>query len=228
MKTLVIIPAYNEEESIVKTVNTLEACIDAQDEYEIDYIVINDGSYDKTEQVMIDNNIKYITHIVNLGVGAAIKTGIVYSEMYDYDNVTQYDADGQHNPEFIVPLIKGVEEGYDVVIGSRFVDGKKHWSLRMLGSKILSNLIWVKSGFRQKITDPTSGQRIISRKVKSVYMKDAASSEPSFAIKYYRQGFKVKEIPVLMNDREAGESHFNALNSIKFMLEQTLAIVFGF
>ncbi|MGL5020951.1 MAG: glycosyltransferase family 2 protein, partial [Mycoplasmatales bacterium] len=167
MKTLVIIPAFNEEESIVNTINKLEKYIQSQKKYEIDYIVINDGSTDNTEKVLIDNNYNFITHIINMGVGGGIKTGIIYSIENGYDNVMQYDADGQHNPEYIVPLIKQIESGYDIAIGSRFVDSRKHWSMRMLGSKVLSNLIWLKSGFKQKITDPTSGQRIISSKVKA-------------------------------------------------------------
>ncbi|MGL5021643.1 MAG: hypothetical protein ACRC5R_06440, partial [Mycoplasmatales bacterium] len=95
------------------------------------------------------------------------------------------------------------------------------------GSKVLSNLIWLKSGFKQKITDPTSGQRIISSKVKATYLQDAAASEPAFAIKYYKKGFKIIEIPVKMNERELGESHFNMMNSVKFMSEQCMAIILG-
>ncbi len=227
MKTLVIIPAHNEEESIVKTIDSLKEVIQ-ESEHFIDYIVVNDGSKDSTEAVLIENNIHHLTHIVNKGVGAGIKSGILYAIKHDFDYVTQFDADGQHNAEFIPYLIENMQKGYDVSIGSRFLDSKKPWSLRMLGSKILSNLIYVKVGFKQKITDPTSGQRMMSRNVMQEYLRDAAASEPAFAVKYIRKGFKVGEIKVEMNEREAGVSHFNMVNSVYFMLEQTLAIVFGY
>lgn len=228
MKTLVIIPCYNEEESIVRTVKTLTDFIDSQKEYEIDYVVIDDGSVDNTKQVMLDNNIIHISHIINMGVGASIKTGIKYGEKKGFSNVTQFDADGQHNPEYIIDLIKGINEGYDVVIGSRFKGIKKNWSMRMVGSKILSNLIYYKTKKQIKITDPTSGQRILSNRVKNEYMLDAACSEPNFAIKYYQKGFNVKEVKVEMNERLDGESHFNIYNSITFMIEQSIAIIFGY
>lgn len=228
MKSLVIIPCYNEEESIVRTIKSLTDFIYNQKEYEIDYVVIDDGSTDDTKKVMIDNNINHISHVVNMGVGAGIKTGIMYADKNGFSNVTQFDADGQHNAEYIIDLIKGIEEGYDVVIGSRFLGTKKHWSMRMLGSKVLSNLIYYRTKKQIKITDPTSGQRMLSTKVKKAYMQDEACSEPNFAIKYYKKGFKVKEVKVNMNERLDGESHFNLYNSITFMIEQSIAIIFGY
>ncbi len=227
MKTLVIIPAHNEEESILKTINSLKREIE-KSEYLIDYIVINDGSKDNTENVLIDNKINHLTHIVNKGVGAGIKSGMLYALENDYTYVTQFDADGQHIAEFIPGLIENMQLGYDVSIGSRFLGDKKPWSLRMLGSKILSNLIWIKVGFKQKITDPTSGQRMMNQSIMHQYILDAAASEPAFAVKYIKKGYKVGEIKVDMNEREEGESHFNITNSIFFMLEQTMAIVFGY
>ena len=228
MKTLVIIPAHNEEESILKTIENLKKIINSQKKYKIKYVVVNDGSTDDTKKILRDNKIPHINHIVNMGVGTAMKSGIIYSMEKDIDNITQFDGDGQHNAEYIFDLIKGIEEGFDIVIGSRFLTNKKHTSIRMLGSKILSMLIYIKSGFKQRITDPTSGQRILSKNVKEVYLNDASSSEPSFVIKYFKKDYKIKEVQVEMNERQAGESHFNVMNSIKFMLEQSLAIVFGY
>ncbi len=227
MKTLIIIPAYNEEESILKTVNDLKQVLLTRKDYHVDYIVINDGSVDKTRQILEEHKINHINNMVNMGVGASIKTGIIYAQALDYDCVMQYDGDGQHNGEYVFELIKEVEQGNDIVIGSRFLYEKKPFSMRMLGSRILSLLILLCSHQRLKITDPTSGQRILNKKVMDAYLNDANSSEPSFVIKYFKKGFKVKEIQVSMNERLAGESHFNVLNSIKFMLEQSLAIILG-
>ena len=228
MKYLVIIPAYNEEESIVKTVTNLKATLSKNKKYLVDYIVINDGSIDNTKKVLEDNNILHINHIINMGVGAAIKSGIYYSLEHNYDAVMQFDADGQHNPEYIFDLIEKLNEGYDIVIGSRFLTQKKPISLRMLGSNILSSLIFIKSKGKLKITDPTSGQRIIGKRLQKIYLQEASSSEPAFINKYFKRNFKIKEIQVTMNEREAGESHFNVMNSIKFMLEQSLAILLGY
>lgn len=228
MKTLVIIPAHNEEESIINTITSLQQVINQHPETIVDYVVVNDGSVDNTKQILKENNIPHVNHIVNMGVGAAIKTGIIYAQELGYDNVTQFDADGQHNAEFIYDLIAGINEGNDIVIGSRFVNKKKPFSMRMIGSRILSILITFRSFGKLKVTDPTSGQRMFNSKVQRTYLEDASCSEPAFAIKYFQKGFKVKEIQVEMNERLAGESHFNFLNSIKFMLEQSLAIIFGF
>lgn len=228
MKYLVIIPAYNEEESIVKTINKLKETLNQNKKYHVDYIVVNDGSVDNTKKVLEDNNILHINHIINMGVGAAIKSGIYYSIENNYDAVMQFDADGQHNPEYIFDLIDELNNGYDIVIGSRFLTEKKPHTLRMLGSNILSVLIRLKSHGKLKVTDPTSGQRIIGKKLQKIYLQEASSSEPAFIIKYYKRKFKIKEIQVKMNEREAGESHFNIMNSIKFMLEQSLAIILGY
>lgn len=228
MKALIIIPAYNEEESILKTVDNLSQKLAQCPEYHVDYIVINDGSKDNTRLILEENHIPHINQFINMGVGTAIQTGIMYAQKQNYDYVMQYDGDGQHRPENIFKLIDEAEKGYDIVIGSRFLKEKKPFSLRMLGSRILSFLISVRSLGKLKITDPTSGQRILNKKVMSVYSDDSSCSEPNFAIKYYEKGFRLKEIQVEMNEREAGESHFNFLNSVKFMLEQSLAIILGF
>lgn len=228
MRTLVIIPAHNEEESIMNTINDLKIVIKQHPEEEVGIVVINDGSKDRTQQILEENNVAHINHIVNMGVGASIKTGIIYAQKLNYDNVTQFDADGQHNGGYIFDLIKGIKDGNDIVIGSRFVGNKKPFSMRMMGSRLLSFFISIKSLGKLKITDPTSGQRMMNKKVQDTYLDDASCSEPAFAIKYFQKGFKVKEIPVAMNERVAGESHFNFINSVKFMLEQSMAILFGF
>ena len=101
MRTLVIIPAHNEEESIMNTINDLKAVIKQHPEEEVGIVVVNDGSKDRTQQILEENNVDHINHIVNMGVGASIKTGIIYAQKLNYDNVTQFDADGQHNGEYI-------------------------------------------------------------------------------------------------------------------------------
>ena len=136
MKTLVIIPAYNEEESILRVVRNLENA-----DIDCDYIVINDCSKDSTGKILDDNNINHVDLPVNLGLTGAVQTGYKYAYYNNYDAAIQFDGDGQHLPEYIPSLVKEIENGYDIVIGSRFVDEKKHFSMRMLGSRIITAMI---------------------------------------------------------------------------------------
>ncbi len=226
MKTLVIIPAYNEEESILKTINEFNRQIKGVEET-IDYVVINDGSKDNTKDVLEKNNIFYLEHVINKGLDAAVKTGITYALKNDYDYITQFDGDGQHNSRYLPEMINMMSE-CDIVIGSRFLGGKKPWSMRMLGSKVLSNLIFFRVCGKQRITDPTSGQRMMNQKVMKSCLEHSSASEPSVVTMHINKGFVVKEILVEMNEREAGESYLNFSRSIYYMIEQTLAIFLGY
>ena len=158
MKVLVIIPAYNEEENILRVVRQLEAANTG-----CDYVVINDCSKDNTPKILDENKINHIDLPVNLGLTGAVQTGYKYAYENNYDAAIQFDGDGQHLPEYIPALVKEIENGYDIVIGSRFVDEKKHMSARMLGSRLITAMIKLTTG--QKINDPTSGMRIINRKL---------------------------------------------------------------
>ena len=158
MKTLVIIPAYNEEESILRVVRNLENA-----DIDCDYIVINDCSKDSTGKILDDNNINHVDLPVNLGLTGAVQTGYKYAYYNNYDAAIQFDGDGQHLPEYIPSLVKEIENGYDIVIGSRFVDEKKHFSMRMLGSRIITAMIKLTTG--ATINDPTSGMRIINKEL---------------------------------------------------------------
>ena len=158
MKTLVIIPAYNESSNIVNVINNLDNYYN-----NYDYIVINDCSTDNTESILNVNNIRHITLPVNLGLAGAVQTGYKYAWENGYECAIQFDGDGQHEAIFISTMIKEIEKGADIVIGSRFVNKKKNLSLRMLGSRILTLLIILTTGIR--IKDPTSGMRMLNRKM---------------------------------------------------------------
>ena len=137
MKTLVIIPAYNEEECIEQVVNKVL-------EQNVDVLVVNDGSRDKTSI----NAQKTKAHVIdlpfNLGIGGAVQTGYLYAYKNDYDIAIQFDGDGQHNSSYIQNMIKELSEtDVDMVIGSRFIDetGYKQTFMRMLGNKIIRGII---------------------------------------------------------------------------------------
>ena len=145
MKVLVIIPAYKEEKSIERVVDNLVVNYP-----EYDYVVINDGSRDNTAAICRRRGYRFINLPVNLGLAGAFQTGMKYAYEHDYDYAIQFDADGQHRPEFIRPIVDKMEEGYDIVIGSRFVEEKKPCSLRMLGSFMISLAIRLTTGVDRK------------------------------------------------------------------------------
>lgn len=156
MKTLLIIPAYNEEDCITKVIDNL---INNYPQY--DYVIINDGSTDHTSEICHKKGYEIIDLPINLGLAGAFQTGLKYAYLKGYDFAMQMDADGQHLPEYVDKLLEKMNEGYDIVIGSRFVTEKKPKSMRMLGSNMISRAIRVTTGTR--IMDPTSGMRMFNR-----------------------------------------------------------------
>lgn len=221
MKTLVIIPAYNEEESILRVVRSLEAANTG-----CDYVVINDCSKDSTGKILDDNNIHHIDLPVNLGLTGAVQTGYKYAFYNDYDAAIQFDGDGQHLPQYIPSLVKEIENGNDIVIGSRFVDQKKHMSMRMLGSRIITFVIKLTTGVT--INDPTSGMRIINKElIKDYAFEPNRKPEHDTLAFQMKKGYKVKEVQVEMEDRLAGTSIYTGIgSSVKYMLKVLITMIF--
>lgn len=218
MKTLVVIPAYNEALNIEKTVHDLE--VNAP---EVDYVVVNDGSKDNTLEVLKKNDFNYIDGFCNLGLFGAVQTGFKLAIKENYDIVIQFDGDGQHSAKYIAPLVKEIEKGNNIVIGSRFVDEKKSFTARMMGSRLIAGAIKLMTG--KTITDPTSGFRAYDR----ACIKDYASEmnnppEPDTLVYMLRKQRKIKEIQVQMSDREFGESYLNLVNTIKYMSRMMVSI----
>lgn len=219
MKTLIIIPAYNEEENIENVVNKLIA------EYpQYDYVVINDGSKDNTEQICIENGFNFVSHPVNLGLAGAVQTGMKYALKHNYDAAIQYDGDGQHDAKYIEPMLNELEKDNDIIIGSRFVTEKKPSSARMLGSNLIQFAIWLTAG--KKISDPTSGMRMYNRNmIKKLANSIDLGPEPDTVVLLMRKGAKVKEVQVEMYERTAGESYLNFSRSINYMLRMFVSIL---
>ncbi|MGI6124155.1 MAG: glycosyltransferase family 2 protein [Acetivibrionales bacterium] len=222
MKTLVIIPAYNERENLPKLFEALK-----ETNGNFDVIVINDCSKDDTEAVCKSYGIKVITLPVNLGIGGAVQTGYLYAVYHNYDIAIQIDGDGQHDPKFIPYLIKRIEEGNHLCIGSRFIENEGFQSskIRRIGIKYFSKLIKLLTG--TLITDPTSGYRACNRKVISIFANDYPKDypEPETVVTVLRNKLKVSEMPVIMNAREGGTSSITNLKGIYYMIKVTLAIM---
>ena len=150
---LVIIPAFNEEMNITFVAENL-----IRNHSDLDYVIVNDGSQDRTAEICRRHAYHLLDLPVNLGLAGAFQAGMRYACERGYRYAVQFDGDGQHRAEYIVPMREKMDEGYDIVIASRFVTEKKPHSMRMLGSRLISGAIFLTTG--QKINDPTSGMRM--------------------------------------------------------------------
>lgn len=219
MKTLIIIPAFNEQETIANLAREIS-------KYDYDYLIINDCSTDDTSKILDENHFNHLDLPVNLGLAGVTRAGFMYAHDHDYDCVLCIDGDGQHPPVFMSSLIKEVENGFDYVVGSRFVEKKKPINMRMIGSRLLCSLIKLKTG--KTVTDPTSGMRALGKRVIEIFDESMNFyAEPDAMCYLLRHGYNVKEIQVEMKEREAGVSYFaNPLKSVYFMLSEILSIIF--
>lgn len=223
MKVLVIIPAYNEALNIVNTVETLTNTCPW-----VDYVIINDCSRDNTAEICKEHGFNYISLPINLGIGGGMQTGYRYAVSKGYDVAIQFDGDGQHNAEYIKDLVEPIEKGEaDLVIGSRFInkEGFQTSFMRRMGINVLGAALRICGNV--KITDATSGFRAASKDVIEFFSHHYAQDypEPESIIAARVSGFKVKEVPVVMNERTAGESSISSFKSIYYMIKVTLAIV---
>lgn len=220
MRVLAIIPAYNEEESIVSTVEEL-----VSSGAPCDYVVIDDGSSDRTRQICLDHGFNLVSHPTNLGLTGGFQTGVRYALEHGYDAAIQFDADGQHVPAHIAQMVDEMERtGADIVIGSRFVNGGKSLSARMIGSRLLTALIRLTCG--KTITDPTSGMRLYDRAMMEEFARRFDfGPEPDSVAYLMRHGAKVREVQVQMRERAAGESYLSLTRSIAYMARTCTSIL---
>lgn len=223
LKKLIIIPAYNEEANIVKTVESIE-----RDAVGFDYIVINDCSTDRTKEICEEHGFHYVDLPINLGIGGAVQTGYKYAWENGYDMAVQVDGDGQHDPEFLELMAEYLEiYQVDMVIGSRFIEkqGFQSSGMRRVGIRFFSGLIRLMTG--KTITDPTSGLRMAGRNVIELFSKDYPRDypEPESVVAILRKGLKVAEVPVIMREREGGVSSISMKKSVYYMVKVTLAIL---
>ncbi len=216
---LIIIPAYNEEKNIECVVDRL------REEYpQFDYIVVNDGSKDSTAQICRKNGYRLLDLPVNLGLAGGFQAGLKYAWEHHYTYAIQFDGDGQHRPEYIQAMKDKMAEGYDIVIGSRFVTEKKPRTMRMLGSNMISLAIRLTTGTR--IKDPTSGMRMFSRKmIEEFALSLNYGPEPDTVSYLLKQGAKVTEVQVTMDERIAGVSYLNPVNAVKYMSKMLFSIL---
>lgn len=223
MKKLIIIPAYNEEANIEKTVESI-----LRDSSGFDYVIINDCSRDNTRKICEEKGYNIVNLPINLGIGGAVQTGYKYAVRNGYDMAVQVDGDGQHDPKFLEEMAVYLEEhDVDMVIGSRFIEkqGFQSSGLRRVGIRFFTFLIKMLTG--EKITDPTSGLRMVGRNVLQIFAEEYPKDypEPETVVGILRRGMKVEEIPVIMHEREGGVSSISMKKSIYYMIKVSLAII---
>ncbi len=218
MKTLIIVPAYNEELNIEKTIS------DIKNNTNYDYIIINDCSKDNTKEVCLKNGYHVLSLPVNYGLTSGIQLGMKYAYQNGYDIAIQFDGDGQHQAKYLKNLVEEIEEkNANITIGSRFVEEKKPFSMRMLGSRFISLAIRLTTF--KKITDPTSGMRAYDRKAIEAFVADASlTPEPDTLVYMLKKNMKIKEVQVEMKEREFGESYLSPLKSVKYMANMFFSI----
>lgn len=222
-RVLVIVPAFNEEESLAPLLETL-----GNETPFADVLVVNDGSRDRTGQIAASvPGVAVINLPVNLGIGGAVQTGFKYAARKGYSIALQVDGDGQHHPSEIEALIAPIERGEaDMVIGSRYLDVQSFRSTaaRRLGIGIFS---WVNSlVIGQRITDNTSGFRAYSREAIKFLAHHYPTDypEPEAVVLLGMNHFKIREIGVAMQERQGGVSSIRSWKAVYYMIKVLLAI----
>lgn len=223
-RVLVIIPAYNEEESIGRVVKKVQENIPGAG-----VVVIDDGSGDGTAKVAREAGARVLSHCVNLGPGAATQTGYKYALRHSYELVVQLDADGQHDPGSIRGLLDVLKDGScDVVIGSRFLGNQGYepsW-IRKIGMSFFATLTSLI--VKRRITDSTSGFRALNREVigflaNSDYPSDYQDADVITLAHF--AGFRIREAPVIMHKDTSGKSLISGAGFIYYGFKVFLSVI---
>lgn len=217
---LIIVPAYNEEKNIEYVMEDISRHCSRYD-----YLIINDGSTDRTLSFCLEKGYNVLDLPINLGLAGRFQAGVRYALKNGYDYVVQFDADGQHRAEYIQPMYEcAKEKNCDIVIASRYISGRRGTTLREIGSRLISLCIFLTTG--KHIKDPTSGMRLYSRSVmKKIVTQMNYDPEPDTLAALIKSGASVREIPAVMDERLSGASYLNVTNSIKYMFYTCTSIL---
>ena len=221
-KILVIIPAYNEEESLARVVAGVRASVPGAD-----IVVINDGSRDRTPLIAERAGATVVSLPYNLGIGAAMQTGFMVALAGDYQVAVQVDGDGQHDPtEIRIMLERLLLGGVDVVVGSRYLENRGYitpW-LRLFGIRILARYVSLLAG--EHFSDTTSGFRASNRRALELCAQNypADYPEPESLLAFRKMGLRVTEVAVSMNKRYGGKSSITPFWSAYYMIKVILAV----
>jgi glycosyltransferase involved in cell wall biosynthesis len=222
MRTLVIVPAFNEALNLPRVVRQLQS-------YDCgDVCVVDDGSTDDTASIAASLGAIVLKNPFNLGIGGAVQTGYLWAEQHGYDAAAQIDGDGQHDPAYLRTALDLIHSGSaDVVVGGRFelAGGFRSSFVRRLGIRYLAWLIRLRCG--AKVTDPTSGFRVVGRKGIELFARHYPSDypEPEAIALAKRSGLILREISVKMRARDHGRSSIDAFGTLYYLLKVSLALL---
>lgn len=221
---LIVIPAYNEEANIERVI---KSAFDSNPEANI--LVVNDGSTDETSQRAKNAGAMVVDMPFNIGYGGAVQTGFRFAVEYGYDFVVIMDGDGQHDPVFIKSLKDVMAfENADIVIGSRFLESQYKTDIfRKIGIKLFSKIARFYTGMT--FTDPTSGFQLLNRRV-FTYLSERDNypldyPDVNIIMSLHKMGFKLKEAPVRMSERQSGKSMHSGLKPLIYIVRMLLAII---
>lgn len=219
-RVILIIPAYNEAGNLPRVVSDI-----LSQDFPMDYVIVSDGSTDGTRELCEREHYNYIELPVNLGLPGCFQTGMKYAYRMGYDFAVQFDGDGQHRAADVEALYNKMKEGgYDIVQGSRFLEKKKGGSMREIGSRLISMAIKLTTG--KTITDPTCGLRMYSHKVIEGFANRLNyGPEPDTVSYLIKNGARVVEASVIINERLSGESYLVPINAIKYMARMLISIL---
>ena len=223
-KVLAVIPAYNEHGRVGDIIRAVKRVLPSAK-----ILVVNDCSSDDTGTESVGAGAEVVTHLINLGYGAALETGYLYALRYGYEVVVQMDGDGQHLPDEVPQILAPVlDGGADIVIGSRYLSSKNTYKtsfVRRLGQKIFGMILSVITGY--KITDPTSGFQCLNRKAFELFSRGQFPHDfpdADVLLMAHYAGFRVKEVPVIMQERSGGVSMHAGLKPIYYVIKMILSI----
>jgi glycosyltransferase involved in cell wall biosynthesis len=222
-KTLVIIPAFNEEKQIATVVHQVKREVP-----EALVLVVNDGSSDQTEARALASGAKVLSHPFNMGYGVTLQTGYKYALKYGFEYVLQMDGDGQHDPRYLPALLKEVKEGSaDIIVGSRFLGEGDYQAprVRKIGIHLFRFIASRLCG--QKITDPTSGYQALNRRAIKFCAQDCFPGDYPDAdvlVMFHRAGLSIHEVPVQMHQNSHGHSMHSGLKPLYYTYKMFLSI----
>ncbi|MCC8424694.1 glycosyltransferase family 2 protein [Mucilaginibacter sp. UR6-11] len=228
VKLLIIVPCYNEQAALPDLLTELDKL--SIPGYEITTLVVNDCSTDDTYAVAIRHNVKVLNLPINLGIGGAVQSGLIYAFNHQFDLAVQLDGDGQHPPKELTKLLTCHRAtGANLVIGSRFIkkEGFQSSFTRRLGIGYFHRLNRFFTGMY--IFDSTSGFRLFDKKaieLASVYYPDDYP-EPESLVYFAKAGFSIEETPVIMAGRVSGQSSIRNFASLYYCIKVTIAMFFS-
>ena len=225
-RTLIVMPAFNEEASVAEVVLEVKAKVPG-----LDVLVVDDGSRDETSERARNAGAMVATLPFNLGVGGAMRVGFRYALEHGYSHVVQIDSDGQHDPAG-VPALLAELDAVDLVLGARFagegdysVRGPRHWAMVMLAT-VLSRTS------RTKLTDTTSGYRASGPRAIALFAEHYPAEYLGDTIEALviasRSGLRIIQVPVAMRPRSAGIPSNNPIKSARHLARACLALVFAY